>query len=110
MALGIIGASQMAVALVNLLTNVMVGPRLLPRLDFSKGIPAASRTMVVIPTLLTSPQAVTDLLEGLEIRYLGNRDPNLFFALLTDFRDALRTAAARRRGPAAAGRATASSP
>jgi cyclic beta-1,2-glucan synthetase len=28
------------------------------------------------------------LLEGLEIRYLGNRDPNLFFALLTDFRDA----------------------
>ena len=88
MVLGIIGASQMAVALVNLLTNVMVGPRLLPRLDFSKGIPAASRTMVVIPTLLTSPQAVTDLLEGLEIRYLGNRDPNLFFALLTDFRDA----------------------
>ncbi len=28
------------------------------------------------------------LLEALEIRYLGNRDPNLFFALLTDFRDA----------------------
>ena len=40
MALGIIGASQMAVALVNLLTNVLVGPRLLPRLDFSKGIPS----------------------------------------------------------------------
>jgi cyclic beta-1,2-glucan synthetase len=88
MVLAIIGASQTAVALVNLLTNVMVGPRLLPRLDFSKGIPAASRTMVVIPTLLSSPQAVTDLLEGLEIRYLGNRDLNLFFALLTDFRDA----------------------
>ncbi len=88
MMLGIIGASQMAVALVNLLTNVMVGPRLLPRLDFSKGIPAADRTMVVIPTLLTSRRAVTELLEGLEIRYLGNRDPNLFFALLTDFRDA----------------------
>jgi len=84
----IIAASQMAVSLVNLLTNVMVGPRLLPRLDFSKGIPADDRTMVVIPTLLTSPQAITDLLEGLEIRYLGNRDPNLFFALLTDFRDA----------------------
>ena len=86
--LGIIGASQMAVALVNLLANLLVGPRLLPRLDFSKGIPATDRTMVVIPTLLTSPQAVTDLVEGLEIRYLGNRDPNLFFALLTDFRDA----------------------
>ncbi len=88
MVLGAIGSSQMAVALVNLLTNIMVGPRLLPRLDFSKGIPDADRTMVVIPTLLTSPQAVTDLVEGLAIRYLGNRDPNLLFALLTDFRDA----------------------
>ncbi len=81
-------ASQMAVALVNLLTTVLVGPRLLPRLDFSEGIPAGDRTMVVIPTLLTSPQAVTELVEGLEIRYLGNRDPNLLFALLTDFLDA----------------------
>ena len=86
--LGIISASQMAVALVNLLVNLLVGPRLLPRLDFSEGIPVTDRTMVVIPTLLTSPQVVTDLVEGLEIRYLGNRDPNLFFALLTDFRDA----------------------
>ena len=88
LALGFTGASQLAVALVNLLTNLMVGPRLLPRLDFSKGVPATARTMVVIPTLLTSPAAVADLLENLEIRYLGNRDPNLFFALLTDFRDA----------------------
>lgn len=88
MGLGIVGASQMAVTLVNLLTNALIGPRLLPRLDFSKGIPDSDRAMVVIPTLLTSEQAVADLLEGLEIRYLGNRDPNLFFALLTDFRDA----------------------
>jgi cellobiose phosphorylase len=86
--LATLGTSQLAVALVNLLTTVMVGPRALPRLDFSKGIPEADRTMVVVPTLLTSPQTVTHLLEGLEIRYLGNRDPNLSFALLTDFSDA----------------------
>ena len=86
--LATIAASQMAIAIVNLLTNILVGPRLLPRLDFSEGIPASDRTMVVIPTLLTSPQSVTDLIDSLEIRYLGNRDPNLFFALLTDFRDA----------------------
>ena len=88
LALGFTGASQLAVTLVNLLVNLMVNPRLLPRLDFSAGIPATDRTMVVIPTLLTSPPAVASLLEDLEIRYLGNRDPNLFFALLTDFRDA----------------------
>ena len=88
LALGIVAASQTAVALVNLLTNVAIGPHPLPRLDFSKGIPESSRAMAVIPTLLTGPQDVADLLEGLEIRYLGNRDPNLLFALLTDFRDA----------------------
>ncbi len=84
----IIGSSHMAVGLVNLLSSVMVSPHLLPRLDFSKGIAATHRTMVVIPTLLTGPQDVSDLLEGLETRYLGNRDPHLFFGLLTDFRDA----------------------
>ncbi|HVR36522.1 MAG TPA: glycosyltransferase family 2 protein, partial [Methylomirabilota bacterium] len=85
---GIIASSQMAVALVNLLAALFIGPRPLPRLDFSEGIPAHARTMVVIPTLLTSPRAVTDLVEGIELRYLGNRDPNLLFALLTDFCDA----------------------
>ena len=88
MPLVIIAVSQLAVALVNLLANIVVGPRLLPRLDFSKGIPANARTMVVVPTLLSGPQAVTDLLEGLEIRYLGNRNPNLLFGLLTDLCDA----------------------
>ena len=85
---GIIGASALAVSLVNLLVTNLLPPRALPRLDFSGGIPAANRTMVVIPTLLSQPGDIDDLLEALEIRYLGNRDPNLFFALLTDFSDA----------------------
>jgi cellobiose phosphorylase len=57
-------------------------------MDYSQGIPCAHRTMVVVPTLLSTTQDVDDLLEALEIRYLGNRDANLFFALLTDFSDA----------------------
>lgn len=84
----LIAASAMAVPLVNLLVTLVVPPRALPRMDFSKGIPNHHRTMVIVPTLLTKPQDVDDLLEAMEIRYLGNRDPNLFFALLTDFPDA----------------------
>jgi len=84
----VIAASALAVSLVNLLVTLVLPPRALPRLDFSKGIPDSHRTMVIVPTLLASPQNVDDLLEAMEIRYLGNRDPNLFFALLTDFRDA----------------------
>ena len=85
---GIISVSALAVSLVNLLVTLIIPPRALPRLDFSQGIPAVHRTMVIVPTLLSSLQEIDDLLEALEIRYLGNRDPNLFFALLTDFRDA----------------------
>jgi cyclic beta-1,2-glucan synthetase len=83
-----LGASSLAVALVNLAVTMLVRPRTLPRLDFRSGIPPDHRTMVVIPTLLGSSGDVAPLIEGLEIRYLGNRDPNLFFALLTDFADA----------------------
>jgi hypothetical protein len=85
---GLIAASALVVPVVNTLVTVTVPPRTLPRLDFSKGIPTAHRTMVVIPTLIGSPDDVPGLLEALEVRYLGNRDPNLFYALLTDFRDA----------------------
>lgn len=85
---GMIGTSALAVSLVNLGATLILPPRGLPRLDFSKGIPDAHRTMVVVPTLLSTPREIDDLLEAMEIRYLGNRDPNLFFALLTDFRDA----------------------
>ncbi len=65
------------VPVVNMLITLTVPPRVLPRLDFSEGIPAAHRTMVVVPTMLTRPEGVPGLLEALEIRYLGNRDPNL---------------------------------
>ena len=84
----VIATSALAVPLVNLLVTLVLPPRALPRMDFSKGIPDSHRTMVIVPTLLASPQDVDNLLEAMEIRYLGNRDPNLFFALLTDFRDA----------------------
>ena len=81
-------ASQLAVALMNWLCSVLMDPRRLPRLDFSDGIPTACRTMVVVPTMLTSPSGVDRLIETLEVHHLANRDPNFFFGLLTDFRDA----------------------
>lgn len=85
---GALSVSVIAVSLVNSLVTSIMPPRGLPRLDFSKGIPDAHRAMVIVPTLLGGPHEVDALLEALEIRYLGNRDPNLSFALLTDFSDA----------------------
>ena len=80
--------SHLAVALVNWLATLLAAPHLLPRMDFSGGIPPESRTLVVIPTMLTSAQNIEDLVEALEVRFLANRDENLRFALVTDFRDA----------------------
>ena len=84
----IISFSALAISLVNLFITSILPPRVLPRLDFSKGIPLIHRTMVIVPTLISHAQEIQDLVEALEIRYLGNRDANLFFALITDFRDA----------------------
>ena len=80
--------SQLAVAFMNWLSTLLVKPRLLPRLDFSSGIAPDCRTMVVVPTMLTSADGVDRLIGTLEIHHLANRDPCLHFALLTDFRDA----------------------
>ncbi len=80
--------TRFAISLVNWFSTILIKPNLLPRMDFSKGIPAEAKTMVVIPTLITDIATIDDLVEGLEVRFLANRDANLYFALLTDFRDA----------------------
>ncbi|MEP7281820.1 MAG: cyclic beta 1-2 glucan synthetase, partial [Rubrivivax sp.] len=84
----LIAASQLAVSLVNWLATLLSEPTALPRMDFSFGIPPASRTLVVVPTLLGSQQGADELVEAMEVRYLGNRDAQLHYALLTDFHDA----------------------
>ncbi len=84
----LICASQLAVALMNWLSTLIVKPCILPRLDFSSGIASDCRTMVVVPTMLTSLEGVDRLIETMEIHHLANRDQHIHFALLTDFRDA----------------------
>jgi len=86
--LAVLSVSQLAVALVNWLATLLATPHPLPRMDFSKGIPPELRTLAVVPTMLISTQNIEDLIEALEVRFLANRDANLHFSLLTDFRDA----------------------
>ena len=84
-----IPASEVGVSTVNQFVNVFLPPRTLPKMDFlDEGIPEACRTVVVVPTLFGSVPAVREALEHLEVQYLANRDPNLRFAILSDFNDA----------------------
>jgi cellobiose phosphorylase len=80
--------SHLAVSLANWLATLLATPHPLPRMDFSKGIPPEARTLVVVPTMLTSAGGIEELINDLEVRFLGNRDRHLHFALLTDLADA----------------------
>ncbi|HEY8997668.1 MAG TPA: glycosyl transferase, partial [Edaphobacter sp.] len=85
--LALLPATQGAVDLVNGTVTTLMKTEALPKLDFSKGIPADAATLVVVPTLLLNERQVEDLLGELEARFLCNEDPNLHFALLTDMPD-----------------------
>jgi cellobiose phosphorylase len=84
----VIGSSHLAILLVNWLVTLFVNPKRMPRMDYSRGVPDTARTLVTIPTMLTSPQNAESLINGLEVRFLANRQDNLYFCLLTDFGDA----------------------
>ncbi|MBF0479149.1 MAG: cyclic beta 1-2 glucan synthetase [Candidatus Omnitrophica bacterium] len=84
----IVAMSQLALELVNYMAMSMVKPQVLPRMDFSKGIPSEFLTLIVVPTMLTSSQNIERLIEALEVRFLANQDEQLHFGLLTDFQDA----------------------
>jgi cyclic beta-1,2-glucan synthetase len=81
-------ALDVSINLVHWIITHQIPPRALPRMDYSEGIPADYRTMIVIPTLLVSDSELNSLLQELELHFLRNPDPQLTFALLTDFTDA----------------------
>ncbi len=83
----IIPATQAAVKLMNYFVTALLTPRPLAKLDFSRAVDASCSTMVAIPTLLLNEKQIRELVEDLEVRYLVNRDPNIFYALLTDLPD-----------------------
>jgi cyclic beta-1,2-glucan synthetase len=85
--LALLPATQGGTDLVNNTVSALLKAEALPKLDFSKGIPDDSVTLVVVPTLLLSEKQVFELFDELEARYLSNQDPNLHFGLLTDLAD-----------------------
>ena len=86
--LAFLPATAAAIAFVNELVTSALPPTRLSRLDFTGGVPADRRTIVVVPLLLWSEDAAHDAADRLETQYLANRDPAIRFALLSDVPDA----------------------
>ena len=86
--LTLVPAHTAAIATVNWLLTHTLPTRVLPKLEFATGIPASCRTMVVIPCLISQSNDLDMLFRQLELHFLRNADPELTFALLSDFADA----------------------
>ncbi|MFN2635460.1 MAG: GH36-type glycosyl hydrolase domain-containing protein [Gemmatimonadaceae bacterium] len=86
--LALIPANEIGISVINQLITLLMPPRLLSKLEMrDDGIPEEYATAVVVPTLLASVHGVEEALEHIEVQYLANRDPNLQFAILSDFTD-----------------------
>ena len=85
--LAVIPASDAAVALVNHEITQWFGPAALPGLALRGGVPRELRTMVVVPTLLTTRAELEEQIERLEVHHLASPEGDLRFALLSDWTD-----------------------
>ena len=80
----LIPASEITIQITQYILSKIVKPKLIPKMDFSKGIDKENTSMVVIPTILKSKEKVKEMMKNLEVYYLANKSENLYFALLGD--------------------------
>ena len=88
LALALVPASETAMQALAFLAARWLAPRCLAGYDFRTGLPAEARTLVVIPCMITSMDAIDELADTLESHYLANPQTEIFFALLSDWADA----------------------
>lgn len=80
----LIPISQLFIQLFNQVLIKIVPTNPLPKLDYSKGIPEESATMVVIPTIVSDKEKIKEMFDTLETFYLIKKSNNLYFTLLGD--------------------------
>ncbi len=83
-------AVEGAILLARLFLHPRFPLRVLPKMEFAEGVPDEHRTLLVIPTLLRSPQDARRQVAVLAEMAAEHPGPNLRFALLSDFTDAPR--------------------
>ncbi|MCF6368968.1 GH36-type glycosyl hydrolase domain-containing protein [Rhizobium halophilum] len=80
-------ASEGATGLFNTLVTYFVKPARLVGYEFKDGIPEEARTLLVVPCMITSRDVVDELVRNLEVHYLANPRGEIYFALLSDWKD-----------------------
>ena len=85
---GLVLAVDAAMAVANGSITSRFSARPLPEMELAEGIPADLRTLVVVPIILTTREAIAEHTEYLEIHHLASLDGDVSFALLSDWADA----------------------
>ena len=80
----LIPSSEIVIQIIQYILSKIIKPKLIPKMDFYKGIDEEHRTFVVIPTILKSREKVKEMMRNLEVYYLANKSDNIYFALLGD--------------------------
>jgi cyclic beta-1,2-glucan synthetase len=88
MAATFVPATILAVAMVHWAITRALPARVLPKLDFGKGLPGDCPTIIAVPVLVARADEVAGLVERIEAHWLANADPGLRVALLADLADA----------------------
>lgn len=83
-----IPAADVATAIVQWIVTKLTKPCILPKLDFSRELPAECRTVTIVHALFTEIDSVNKAIEALHVRSLSNDDPNILFGILADLKDA----------------------
>jgi cyclic beta-1,2-glucan synthetase len=87
--IAIIPVTDVALALINFAVTRVMDASVIPALALREGVPPHLRTLVVVPSLLSSHNDIEELIERLEVHFLSNGDGELYFAIVTDWIDSL---------------------
>lgn len=80
-------ASEGALAFFTTIVLLFVKPNRLVGFEYASGVPDEARTLVVVPSLISSRDDVEESVRNLEVHYLANMSGDLRFALLSDWPD-----------------------
>ncbi|MDE2465485.1 MAG: glycosyl transferase [Alphaproteobacteria bacterium] len=84
----LVPASEVVTAVFNSVITSSFGATVLPGLELTAGVPRRLRTLVAVPTLLTSEADLLEQIGRLEVHHLAGTGGDITFALLTDGLDA----------------------
>lgn len=87
MVLFAVPAGEGALSFFNTVALLLLKPTRLVGYEYKDGVPSEARTLVVIPTLITSRDDVEETVRNLEVHYLSNMNGDLHFAILSDWAD-----------------------